>query len=140
MTNRGAQALTYTSFEKVRTIDGGGTSLSFLYDADGQRVVREDAANDTTVVTLEGMYEARLAGDGSREERYTLATPTGSAVRIERTVALPLFHEVTKYVHGAHQGSASVVSWPDGSVEVEVSYDAWGAAREASNCVKARVN
>ena len=133
VTTRGAQVLTYTPFEKVRTIEGGGASLEFLYDAGGERIVKEDAANGTTVLTLDGMYEARLMADGSREERYTLPTPTGSAVRIDRTVHLPLFYELTKYVHGTFQGSGGVVSRPDGSVDAEVAYDAWGAARDATN-------
>lgn len=39
----------------------------------------------------------------------------------------------TQYVHGTYLASGSVVSSPDGTVVAEVSYDAWGEARDALN-------
>lgn len=136
VTIRGTQVLTYTPSEKVRTLDGPGVALSFDYDAEGQRVVRHDAANDTTVITLDGMYESRLvAGEDHREERYTVPVPTGSAVRIERTVGPPgtFFQERTRYIHSTYLGSGSVVSAPDGTIVAEVAFDPWGKARDAAN-------
>ena len=136
VTVRGTQVLTYTPSEKVRTVDGPGVALSFDYDAEGQRVVRHDAANDTTVITLDGMYESRfLAGENHREERYTVPVPTGSAVRIERTVGPPgtFFQERTRYIHSTYLGSGNVVSAPDGTVVAEVAFDPWGQARDATN-------
>jgi len=140
MTARGAQALTYTPFEKVRTLsDGGGVDLSMRYTAGGERVVREDAANDVHVITL-GEYEQRLDGEGWYEERVTLPTPTGSAVRTVREGTappagggVPLMLSDTEYVHSLYLGSGALVTNDADEVVAEVSFDAWGAARNAAN-------
>lgn len=132
--SRGAQTLTYTPFEKVRSIQGPDASLTFQYDASGQRIVRQDATDGTTVFTLDGMYESRPDGNGASTERFTLPTPSGSAVRIERLVTTGnLFIEETNYVHSTLLGSGSVISEPGGTATAEVAFDPWGQARDATN-------
>ena len=131
--------ITYTSFNKPKRIDKGGTWVEFTYGADRGRIKQIDDTGRTLVY---------VAGAGARYEKETLTNGTtrhlhyiaagGAVVSIyqsqgqvsggnETAVA-----EKETYLHRDHLGSIAAITSDSGAVLEQLSYDVWGKRRNAT--------
>lgn len=134
----GERTLTWTAQNMVRSLQRDGKAWSLLYDADGTRVVREDAASNSATYNVGSTYELRFDGAELSEARISVLGATGRVVAevfAERTAleGNGLWENRKKFVHDDHLGSAHMISDRDGAVETRVMYSPWGAARDGSN-------
>lgn len=134
----GERTLTWTAQNMVRSLQRGGQAWSLLYDADGTRVVREEASANTATYTVAPTYELRFDGSEVSEARISVLGGTGRVVAevFAQHTALEengLWEHSKKYVHDDHLGSAHLVTDRDGAVESRVMYGPWGTARDGSN-------
>lgn len=136
VTKHGTKGFTYTPFGKVRTIADSSGSLSFLYDADGSRVRRRDAAGDT--ITLGTLYERKVTAGGATVSS-TCRIPAGDRVVAQVTFKAngPGWDTRVQYLHDDALGSTHVVSSSDAANPItehaSIAYDPWGRAREADD-------
>lgn len=135
----GERTLTWTPQNKVRSLDRGGQSWSVLYDAEGTRVVREEAAANSATYNVGPTYELRFDGANLVEARISVLASTGRVVAevfAERTALEDdnsLWENRKKFVHDDHLGSTHAVTDGDGAVESRVMYGPWGAAWDGEN-------
>ncbi len=134
----GERTLTWTAQNMVRSLQRGGQAWSLLYDADGTRVVREEAAANTATYTVAPTYELRFEGSEVSEARISVLGGTGRVVAevFAEHSALEengLWEHTKKYVHDDHLGSAHLVTDREGAVESRVMYGPWGTARDGNN-------
>ncbi len=131
----GERTLTWTAQSMVRSLQRGGQAWSLLYDADGTRVVREEAASNSATYNVGPTYELRFDGAELSEARISVLGATGRVVAevfAERTALQEnaLWEHHKKFVHDDHLGSAHMISDREGTVEARVMYGPWGAARD----------
>jgi len=134
----GERTLTWTAQNMVRSLQRGGQAWSLLYDADGTRVVREEAASNSATYNVGPTYELRFDGAELSEARISVLGATGRVVAevfAERTALEEnaLWEHHKKFVHDDHLGSAHMISDWEGTVEARVLYGPWGAARDGSD-------
>ncbi len=134
----GERTLTWTAQNMVRSLQRGGQAWSLLYDADGARVVREEAASNTSTYNVGPTYELRFDGAELSEARISVLGATGRVVAevfAERTALEEnaLWEHHKKFVHDDHLGSAHMISDRGGTVEARVLYGPWGAARDGND-------
>jgi RHS repeat-associated protein len=118
------QTITYTAFNKAKTISEGTYSATLYYGTDEQRRKMETPNNGTIVSTkyYVGDYEKIIAGSTIRELHYM-----GNAVYVRNTTGSTVT-DTTYYLHKDHLGSLATVfispSW-GGAAEVvgKYSYD-----------------
>lgn len=134
----GGRTLTWTAQNMVRSLQRDGQAWSLLYDTDGARVVREEAASNTATYNVGPTYELRFDGAELSEARISVLGATGRVVAevfAERTALEEnaLWEHHKKFVHDDHLGSAHMISDREGTVEARVLYGPWGAARDGSD-------
>ncbi|MBQ8959086.1 MAG: VCBS repeat-containing protein, partial [Bacteroidales bacterium] len=125
------QDITYTLFDKVKTITQNGNgqqmSLSYTYGYDRQRIHMEEKLGNYT------LREKRY-GDHCEfvtENRYTvsrtfLTGPLGVFAVVEHSGDSDEIH----YIYKDHLGSWTTITDASGVVEREQSFDAWGNMRD----------
>ena len=129
------RTLGYTAFNKVKTIDTGTTSTGFAYGPDRSRTKRTDTVStgtttSTTTTLYIGNVEKVIAPGGRYTWKRYLA---GGAVLVEQD------HDSThtrtaarkSYLLRDHLGSIDVITNAAGTVEQDMSFDAWGQRRAA---------
>jgi len=123
-------AVSYTSFNKPRTISKGPTTLAFDYGPGYGRYRQEvtTAESTTTKLYLGGVYERETTDTLTKDIHYIRAGGQVIAVMTaEDTGAASI--ETTRYLHRDHLGSVQTISDETGtSVEV-LSFDTWGLRR-----------
>ena len=124
-----AQAVTYTGFDKVRTVRQGNDSITYTYGFDHQRIRMEEHVGSRTRTKdyaglCEFVTETDTAGTLSRSLTYLMG-PFGVFAVVEQVNGT----ETTHYVLKDNLGSWTVVTDDQGNVEQELSYDAWGNLR-----------
>ncbi|MCR9159949.1 MAG: RHS repeat domain-containing protein [Nannocystaceae bacterium] len=134
----GERTLTWTAQNMVRSLQRDGQAWSLLYDADGTRVVREEAASNSATYNINSTYELRFDGAELSEARISVLGATGRVVAevfAERTALEEnsLWENRKKFVHDDHLGSAHMITDRDGTVEARVMYGPWGQARDGNN-------
>ena len=125
------QRITYTCFDKVKTIEEDGKTLEYAYGHDRQRTGMTERANGVVrTKRYAGRCEfvTRTEGDSTSRVIYTFLTaPTGVfAVVNQRDGNRPGMHYVLK----DHLGSWTTITDARGRVEREQSFDAWGNMRD----------
>ena len=125
------QNITYTCFDKVKTITEGGNTLVYTYGYDRQRIFMEEHANgiDRTkryVGSCE--FITKTENNITTESILTyLTSPTGVfAVVVTNADGKHYLHYILK----DHLGSWTTITDCNGAVEQELSYDAWGNRRD----------
>ncbi|HEX5402176.1 MAG TPA: RHS repeat-associated core domain-containing protein, partial [Pseudonocardiaceae bacterium] len=126
----GSQALTWTTTGNLATDTAGSTKVSYVYDADGHQLIRQDGTKttlflpgeqlvlnaDTGIVTgqrfiaLPGGGQVVRTGSGSLYS-YEITDQHGtSTLSLDNTAQTPTWRQYTPY--GAPRGTTPV-SWPD---------------------------
>ena len=131
----GERTMTWTAQNLVRSLQRGSQSWSVLYDAEGTRVVREEASANEATYSVSPTYELRFDGASLAEARISVLGATGRVVAevfAERTelAANDLWEHSKKFVHDDHLGSTHAVTDRDAVVESRVMYGPWGTARD----------
>ncbi len=117
----------YTSFDLPKSIDTGGGSRKFAYDADQNRVLQTD--KDLLVVTIGKLYERRHGPAGKRQ-LFRVLSDTG-------VVAERSFDETTgatklSYVHRDHLGSGIALTDGSGNVSERRYFTPFGDVSDAA--------
>ena len=125
------QNITYTCFDKVKTITEGGNTLVYTYGYDRQRIFMEEHANgvDRTkryVGSCE-FLTTTTGGSTTTKALTYLNSPTGIFAVVETDGD---GKHTLHYVLKDHLGSWSTITDCNGAVEQELSYDAWGNRRD----------
>jgi len=124
------QDITYTSFDKVKTITEDGNMLEYTYGYDHQRIRMASVVNDTIrCKDYVGMCEYITEDDGEnvvQKTRTYLMGPFGVFAVVERQDEEESIHYILK----DHLGSWTTITDAEGNVEQEISFDAWGNLRD----------
>ena len=124
-----SQAVTYTGFDKVKTIHEGGNGLEYTYGYDRQRIRMTDTVGGTIRnKDYVGMCEYLTEDDGNAvttKTRTYLAGPFGVFAVVEQRDNEETIHYILK----DNLGSWTTIIDGEGNVEQELSFDAWGNLR-----------
>ena len=134
-TQSGNRHFTWTAFQKVqrmykRNAQGHAVSGSSMeYDADFNRIVKKtDTGNANDVVETTyyvGTDYEYITTQGDITHRYTIATPGGGSIQVERQNNSDV--DDTHYLLTDILGSTDVIVGTDGSIQQSPAFDAWGA-------------
>ena len=125
------QSVTYTCFDKVKTITQGNNTLEYTYGYDRQRIFMEEHTDlgDRTkryVGNCELLTET--TPHGTVERWLTcLVGPTGAFAMVETD---DKGNHTLHYILKDNLGSWSVITDKHGNIEQELSFDAWGNLRD----------
>ena len=120
--------ITYTSFDKVKTLRQSINRLEIKYGAGHQRIVQREYRGDMlerTKIHVGNLYEKEIKGALTREKHYIRGDGGVVAVYEKRSDNQNTF----KYWHKDHLGSLHAVTSQSGFLDEELSYDAWGKRR-----------
>ena len=121
--------LTYTCFDKVKTIAEGNNTLQYTYGYDRQRIFMEEHVNGTnrTKRYVGGCeFQTITENNITTTKKYTfIDSPIGVVAVVERQGEDQSIHYVLK----DHLGSWTMITDSQGNVEQELSFDAWGNRR-----------
>lgn len=124
----GNHTLTYTPFDKVKTITADTNSIIFDYGYNRQRIrMTETVNNNRRVKTYIGNCEFIQPDTGDNYSLTYLSSTDGIFAVAESTsngYRLP-------YVHTDHLGSWDIITDKNGHLEQSLSFDAWGNRRNA---------
>ena len=122
-------SLTYTSFDKVKTIAQGNNTLEYTYGYDRQRIFMEEHANGverTKRYVGNCEFVAVTENNATTEKTFTYLTgPMGVFAVVEQQGNDESLHYILK----DHLGSWTTITDTEGNVEQELSFDAWGNLR-----------
>ena len=123
------QEVTYTGFDKVKTIAEGGNTLAYTYGYDQQRIrMVENIGDITRTKDYVGVCEYIAENDGENTTTKTLTYlvgPYGVFAVVEKQGNEETLHYILK----DHLGSWTTITDAEGVVEQELSFDAWGNLR-----------
>ena len=124
-----SQTITYTGFDKVKTISEGGNTLAYTYGYDQQRIrMVENIGDITRIKDYVGVckYITEDDGENTTEKMLTyLVGPFGVFAVVEKQNN----EESVHYILKDHLGSWTTITDSEGNVEQELSFDAWGNLR-----------
>ncbi len=126
----GASNLSYTSYNKVRTITGNHIKLSFAYGPGRDRRVQKGYLNGRWKASryyAGPLYELQVVGNRLTHFNYILAG--GRIIAAHKTG----FGADTQYFHRDHLGSVQAITNRTGRVLQVASYDPWGRRRYGRN-------
>ncbi|MDX2349628.1 MAG: RHS repeat-associated core domain-containing protein [Porticoccus sp.] len=127
------RSIAYTTFDKAHTVTKGAHTTTFAYGADRARYKRTDTNVSGTKTTLYiGSVEKITNIDGTQEVKRTIG---GVAIITLNQNSLGVTQsETTNYLYKDHLGSLDVITDATGAIATnggEMSFDAWGARRDA---------
>lgn len=124
------QTVTYTCFDKVKTVTQGNNTLEYTYGYDRQRTFKEEYANGTEHIKRyvgNCEFEIRPIDNTTVEKILTyLSSPIGVFAVVEKQGNAETIHYVLK----DNLGSWTTITDSVGNVEQELSFDAWGNRRD----------
>ena len=123
------QEITYTGFDKVKTIAEGGNTLAYTYGYDQQRIrMMENIGDITRTKDYVGVCEYIAEDDGENTTEKTLTYLVGP-YGVFAVVEQQDNEEAIHYILKDHLGSWTTITDAEGTVEQELSFDAWGNLR-----------
>ena len=124
-----AQAVTYTGFDKVSKVKQGTDSLCYTYGYDHQRIRMEElVAGSSRTKDYVGLCElvTETTGNATTQKSNTyLMGPYGVFAVVETEDGTNSIHYILK----DNLGSWVTITNVSGTVEQQLSYDAWGNLR-----------
>ncbi len=126
-----AQDITYSGFEKVRTVTEGDASIHFTYGVDHERKITTTtvAGVHFTKRFIGGLYEEEENHSGDKRKLHYIQAG-GEAIAIY-TEDEGQSTQTTHYLLKDHLGSLAAIADANGNVIERYSYDAWGKRRDA---------
>jgi RHS repeat-associated protein len=126
-----SQTVTYTSFDKVKTINEGNGSLVYTYGYDQQRIHVSEATDERTISkdyvgVCEFITEFDEADNVTEKTLTYIVGPYGVFAVVEKQDDEESVHFILK----DHLGSWTTITDVEGNVEQELSFDAWGCFRD----------
>ncbi|MDT8385615.1 MAG: RHS repeat-associated core domain-containing protein [Gammaproteobacteria bacterium] len=124
----GGKVITYTAFNKPKSITKGSHSTRFEYGADRSRYLQEatDAEGTTKTHYMGQLFERIVKPGGIIEyKNYIYAGSRVIGVTTRRSNNTTDLH----YLHGDHINSTSVITDANGIVKERFSYDVFGKRR-----------
>ena len=122
-------SLTYTCFDKVKTITQGNNTMEYTYGYDRQRIFMEEFTNGverTKRYVGNCEFVAVTENNATTEKMLTYLTgPMGVFAVVEQQGNDESLHYILK----DHLGSWTTITDAEGVVEQELSFDAWGTRR-----------
>ncbi len=116
--------IAYTPFDLPKAITRPGSTVSFGYDGDQQRIRKISAASET--IYFEDLYERiENKATGAKDHRFYVHSPERAIAVVTRGGAEP----GTKFLHVDHLGSVETVTNESGAQTEKRSYDGFGARR-----------
>ena len=128
------RTIKYTTFDKPFEISTSAHTTSFAYGPDRARYKRIDVGTSgTTTTRYIGNVEIIERPDGKTEKKRYVA---GIAIETQHfTASNASAGTEIAYLHKDHLGSIDVITDRSGLILAELSFDAWGERRNASNWV-----
>jgi RHS repeat-associated protein len=126
MTTRAGNTITYTAFNKPKTIAGASGTTTLTYDANFNRISKVSASGTTSYVGK--LYEKQVIGTFVTQSNYIYAGNNLVGVYITSSDGLTN----TRYFHTDYLGSVEVITGASGSVLQRLSYDAFGKRRNVN--------
>ena len=124
------QEITYTGFDKVKTIAEGGNTLAYTYGHDQQRIrMVENVGDITRTKDYVGFCEFITEDDGENTTEKTLTYLVGP-YGVFAVVEQQDNEEAIHYILKDHLGSWTTITDNEGNVVQELSFDAWGNLRD----------
>ena len=126
------RTIKYTTFDKPYEISKDGHTVEFAYGPDRSRYRRTDTgAEGTTTTRYIGNVEIIDRPNNTRERKRHIA---GIVVDTSFYNSGGTFiDQQTYYLHKDHLGSLDVMTSASGYIVSELSFDAWGQRRDASD-------
>jgi RHS repeat-associated protein len=127
-----SQTITYTGFDKVKTINEGNSSLVYTYGYDQQRIHVSEATDDRTISkdyvggVCEYITEYDEAENVTEKTLTYIVGPYGVFAVVEKQDGEESVHFILK----DHLGSWTTITDAEGNAEQELSFDAWGCFRD----------
>lgn len=117
------KTITYTSFNKAKTITANGQTDTLTYDANFNRLIKSNAGG--TMIYIGKLYEHITSGTSVTQKYYLYA---GNVIVGVYTVNSNGTSS-TRYFHTDHLGSIDTITDESGNVVQRLSYDAFGKRR-----------
>ncbi len=132
MVSGGGRTLTWTSFQKPRTMAKGTTRSTFEYGPERKRVqqVKVKGSVTETVTYVGGLYE-RVEKTGVATEHVHYIFAGGARIAVETASEAANSSAELRYLHQDHLGSVDVVTNESGAVVERLSFGAFGERRVA---------
>ncbi len=126
------QDITYSGFEKVRTLTEGDASIHFTYGMGHDRKITTTtvAGVHFTKRFVGGLYEEEENHDGDKRKLHYISAG-GEAIAIYTEDESQGTFD-THYLLKDHLGSLAAIADKNGNVIERYSYDAWGKRRDAN--------
>lgn len=131
------RSMSYTSFGMPSTITANGTSSTFLYGPDHQRIKQITPTGNTIYIHPDNAgglgYERETRADGTVEHRYFVSAngvPVALIKKMGTTASTTITATITSYLHRDHLGSTSVVTDVAGAVVERMAYEPFGKRRQ----------
>ena len=125
-----AEEISYTSFDKVKTISHARKNLRYDYGFDQQRIRVEESDGDRSrtkdYVGLCEFIAETADGTTTEKSRTYLKGPFGVFAVVEKQADEESLHFILK----DHLGSWTTITDAEGNLEQELSFDAWGSLRD----------
>ena len=125
-----SQTVTYTGFDKVKTISEGGNTLEYTYGYDQQRISMVETVGSSIrnkeYVGLCEYIDENYGGEKTSKTLTYLVGPYGVFAVVEQQDNEKSIHYILK----DHLGSWTTINDAEGVVEQELSFDAWGNLRD----------
>ena len=125
----------YTYYNKVATVySTGGVLRQFAYDPDRTRYkqTHNDGIKTTTTFYLGSLYE-QIDKSNSAVTEYKYYIYAGKQRVAIHTAKSDTSPSTTRYIHTDHLGSIDTITKEDGTVEENLSFDAFGKRRNAGD-------
>lgn len=119
------QSITYTMFDKVKTITQGNRELTYQYGYDHQRIRMEEKLDNQMVATKEYYGNIEIVNQGNPVTYTYLSGPLGTFAVVKHI----LNSDEVSFILKDHLGSWTAITDYDGDIEQELSFDAWGNLR-----------
>lgn len=135
--NLGGRTITYSTFDKPASIQRGRHHTRFAYGPSRNRYLRADFTGSSSKVTRYlGGVEKISHSDGRLEiKRYVgnalITIEATNDASLTEKVKQPVDQSAVQYLLKDHLGSMDVITDHFGNVTEAMSFDAWGARRNA---------
>ncbi|MDJ0938965.1 MAG: FG-GAP-like repeat-containing protein [Woeseiaceae bacterium] len=129
MTSRAGSTITWTSYNYPSVIREGSQRHEYSYGPDRQKWKQVFAITNGSIETtiyMGGIYEKNVRGASVDHRHYIMAAGRAVAMYTRPNNGID-YH---RYILTDHQGSTAAITRPNGSVEMEQSFSAFGERRD----------